>query len=279
MSNSGVQRILASVKQLPPLSAAVAEVLASFERQDVDVNDLVSKIGLDQGIVTRVLRVANSAFYGLPNKVGTIHDAVVVQGLHNIRALVVAVGLIRQYVPRDHGRFNHSLYWQHSIGTGVCARVLAARLGLNAELAFTAGLLHDIGRLVVELVNPASFDTVMGHSIKHATSLQVAEQAVLGFDHAEIGFEITRMWNFPVTIQVAIRDHHQPEPESGSLADLVHAANALCHALDIGNAEEDQVPPLSESALQRLGLRWEVIKNGLAEIERQYAAAKMILSD
>lgn len=279
MNNSAIEQMLASVKQLPPLSTAVAEVLASFENQDVDVNEIANKVSLDQGLVTRVLRVANSAFYGFPSKVGTMHDAVVLLGLHNIRSLVVAAGLIRQFPQREHGRFDQHLFWQHSIGTGVCARVLAGRLGKDAELAFTAGLLHDIGRLVVEASCPEKSDAVVTHCIDHDTSLLEAEHAVLGFDHAAIGFEITRLWNFPFAIQMAIRDHHLPEPDSGFLADLVHAANVLCHALDIGSADNDQIPLLSAVVWQRLGLRWEIIKDSLPEIERQNAAAKSMLGD
>lgn len=279
MNNSAIEQMLAKVKHLPPLSAAVAGVLASLERQDADVHEIAGKISLDQGMVTRVLRVANSAFYGFPSKVGTIHDAVVLLGLHNIRSLVVAAGLIRQFPPREHGRFDYGLFWQHSIGAGVCARVLAGRLGKDAELAFTAGLLHDIGRLVVEVSSPEQSDAVLAHSIDHAVSLLEAERAVLGFDHTVIGFEITRLWKFPVAIQAAIRDHHRPKPDSGFLADLVHVGDVLCHALDFGNADNDSVPPLSADAWQRLGLRWEMIRESLPEIERQNASAKLMLSD
>src|SRR4030067_1610018 len=109
MNNSAMEQMLANVKHLPPLSAAVAEALASFERQDADVDEIAGQISLDQGMVTRVLRVANSAFYGFPSKVGTIHDAVVLLGLHNIRSLVVAAGLIPAYPPRDPGRFEFGL--------------------------------------------------------------------------------------------------------------------------------------------------------------------------
>lgn len=279
MNNSAMEQMLANVKHLPPLSAAVAEALASFERQDADVDEIAGKISLDQAMVTRVLRVANSAFYGFPSKVGTMHDAVVLLGLHNIRSLVVAAGLIRQYPPRDHGRFDYGLFWLHSIGAGVCARVLAGRLGKDAELAFTAGLLHDIGHLVVEVSSPEKSDAVLAHSTDHDTSLLEAERAVLGFDHTAIGFEITRLWKFPVAIQAAIRDHHTPGADSGYLADLVHVGNVLCHALDIGNAENESVPPLSAAAWQRLGLSWAMIESSLPEIERQNASAKLMLSE
>lgn len=132
--------------------------------------------------------------------------------------------------------------------------MLAGRLGKDAELAFTAGLLHDIGRLVVEVSSPEKSDAVVKHCIDHATSLLEAKRAVLDFDHAAIGFEITRLWNFPVAIQVAIRGHHRPEPDSGFLADLVHVANVLCHALDIGNADNDQVGSAAERG--RMTVAW-----------------------
>ncbi len=278
-NGSTIEQMLACVKQLPPLSAAVVDVLSSFERRDVDVNEIANKISLDQGMVTRVLRVANSAFYGFPSKVGTMHEAMVLLGFHNIRSLVVAAGLIGQLSPKEHSQFDHNLFWQHNIGTGVCARVLAGRLGKESELAFTAGLLHDVCRLVMEIACPEKFNAVVAHAGDHDTTMQEAEHAILGVDHAMIGFEVAKRWNFPVAIQLAIRDHHQPRQESGVLADVVHVANVLCHALDIGNTVGDRVPPLSLMAWQRLGLNWDLIKNCLPEIERQNAAANLILSD
>ncbi|MBI5438840.1 MAG: HDOD domain-containing protein [Nitrosomonadales bacterium] len=276
---STMEQVLACVEQLPPLSTAVVEVLASFERKDVDADEIAGKISLDQGMVTRVLRVANSAFYGFNGKVGTIHEAIVLLGFHNIRSLVVAAGLIRQFPPREHGQFDHNLFWRHNIGTGVCARVLASRLGKDGELAFTAGMLHDVGQLVVEVVCPEKSDAVAVHGASHDMTLLEAERAILGVDHAAIGFEVTKRWNFPAAIQLAIRDHHQPGQESGFLADVVHVASVLCHALDIGNTVNDRVTPLSPDAWQRLGLHWEMIKYGLPEIERQNAAASLMLGD
>ena len=278
-NGSPMEQVLACVGQLPPLSAAVVEVLASFERKDVDADEIADKISLDQGMVTRVLRVANSAFYGFSGKVGTMHEAIVLLGFHNIRSLVVAAGLIRQFPPREHSQFDHSLFWRHNIGAGVCARVLAGRLGKDGELAFTAGLLHDVGRLAVEVMCPEKSDAVAAHSASHDTTLLEAECAILGIDHAAIGFEAAKRWNFPVAIQLAIRDHHQPGQESGFLADVVHVASVLCHTLDIGNTVNDRVPPLSPDAWQRLGLHWEMIKHGLPEIERQNAAASLMLGD
>lgn len=278
-NGSPMEQMLACVEQLPPLSAAVAEVLASFERQDVDVDEIARKISLDQGMVTRILRVANSSFYGFPSKVGTMHDAVVLLGFHNIRSLVLAAGLIRQFPPREHAQFDQNLFWQHSIGTGVCARVLASRMGKDGELAFTAGLLHDVGRLVVEAGFPEKSDAVAAYIVDRDATLLEAECAILGIDHAVIGFEVTKRWNFPVAIQLAIRDHHQPRQESGFLADVVHLASVLCHALDIGNTDNDRVPPIALSAWQRLGLRWEMVKDCLPEIEHQYAAASLMLGD
>lgn len=278
-NDSPMKQMLACVEQLPPLPAVVADVLAGFDRQDADVDKIAGKISLDQGMMTRILRVANSSFYGFPGKVGTMRDAVVLLGFHNIRSLVIAAGLIRLFPPGNHGQFDHSLFWQHGIGAGVCARVLANRIGKDGELAFTAGLLHDVGRLVVEVVCPEKSDAVAAYVASRDATLLEAEGAILGIDHAAIGFAVAQRWNFPPAIQLAIRDHHQPRQESGFLADMVHVASVLCHALDIGNADNDRVPPLSPGAWQRLGLHWDAVKDCLPEIEHQYAAASLMLND
>lgn len=273
------EEMLAAVKQLPPLSEVVTKVLLSFEQKNIDVDDIANKINLDSGMATRILRVANSAFYGFSNQVGTVHEAVVLLGFHNVRSLVVAAGLIKQFPSTDEQQFDQDAFWRHNIGTGVCARLLANSLGKDGALAFTAGLLHDIGRLAMAVYCQEKFSQVVAQCKQNAISMLEAEQAVLGMDHGQIGFAITQRWHFPIAIQAAIRDHHQPEKSAEFMSDIVHVANVLCHAMDIGNVDNDSVPAISAVVWERIGLSWRGIKMLLPEIERQNAAASLLLND
>jgi putative nucleotidyltransferase with HDIG domain len=197
-----------------------------------------------------------------------------------VRSLVAAAGIINQFPVTGGNGLDRLAFWQHSIGTAVCAQVLAKAQGKNQALAFTAGLLHDIGRLVLDEYFHAESSAVVARCAAEDLNLFDAECAEIGKVHGMIGYELVKRWKFPVSIQQAIRDHFQPERDSAVLTDLAHVANVLCHALDIGNAGYDEmVPPLSSGSWTRLGLDWDAMPVLLAEIERQYAGAHLLLGE
>jgi putative nucleotidyltransferase with HDIG domain len=276
MSHLPLEEILGRLQKLPALSVVLAELMESFEKESLCISQLAGKIGLDQGLTARVLRVANSAFYGYPSRIASINDAVVVLGFGNVRSLAVAGGIIEQFSSAGQGGFDRLAFWRHSIGTAVCAKVLADRTGQNPETAFTAGLLHDIGKLVMDISLPEHYDSVLKYCAQTDCAIGVAEKKILGVDHALVGYELAQRWKFPLSIQLAIRNHHAPQQEP--LSDLVHAANVLCHALDIGNGGYEAVPPLSSEAWDRLGLEWKALRPCFAEIERINVAASLLLN-
>lgn len=276
MSHFPMEDILNKLQKLPALSLVLAELLESFEKESLGISQLAEKIGLDQALTARVLRVANSAFYGYPSRIASINEAVVVLGFSNVRALAVAGGIIEQFSSAGQEGFDRLAFWRHSIGTAVCARVLAERTGKNPDTAFTAGLLHDIGKLVMDISFPDDYDLVLKYCSRMDCEIAVAEREIIGADHSWIGHEVVKRWKFPLVIQQAIRYHNAPKLEP--LADLVHVANVLCHALDIGNSGYDAVPILSAEAWDRLGLEWEALRPCLAEIERYNSAASALLN-
>ncbi len=280
MSELTLEQVAQRVRQLPSLPQVVAEVLHSFDNENIDVATLVAEISRDQGLAARVLRVANSAFYGLPSRIGSINEAVVVLGFHNVRSLVVAAGIINQFPPAEGKVFDRTEFWRHAIGTGVCAKVLAARLGNDSEAAFTAGLLHDIGVLVLDAYFHEDFERALGYCLEQECTFSQAEAAVLGLGHAAIGFEVARQWKFPLPIQQAIRDHHLPDDGSPAvLTDEVHLANVLCHVLEIGRVSNNLAPQLSEGAWSRLGLDWGGMPAIFRDIERLNGSVNLLLAE
>lgn len=279
MGKLNIEQVIKVVRQVPSLSSVVLEVLASFDNKDVEIAGLVHKLGQDQGLTSSVLRVANSPFFGLSGKVGSVGEAVVVLGFHNLRSLVAAAGIVSHFPPFKASEFDRQAFWSHSLGVAACAQVLAKALGLDQALAFTAGLLHDVGKLVLDAYFHEDFKAVMAHGRAEDMALTEAELAVLGVGHAQVGFELARRWQFPVAIQLAIRDHHQPECEPAILTDLVHVANVLCHALDIGYADHEWVPPLSSGAWTRIRLDWERMPELLKETEQLYAGVRLLVSE
>ncbi|OAJ71773.1 hypothetical protein A7976_09875 [Methylobacillus sp. MM3] len=251
---TSVASVLDHAQKLPSLPSVVLEILESFDNERMDVSTLAGKIANDQALVARVMRVANSAFFGLSGQVGTIFEAISVLGFNNLRGLVTAAAIINAS-PKNLGEFDLVVFWRHGICTAACAKVLAKRLGLNPEIAFTAGVLHDIGKLIIVMEYPAAAKVVAVDEASDESFLE-AERNLIGYDHAALGGELAQRWKFPQAIRDAIRLHHSPPDASGrsNLSDVVYIANLFAHALDQGKIREQKFAMLSAEAYDRLTL-------------------------
>lgn len=246
------------LQRLPALSAAIQQVIQSFEDPALDIHVLAERISQDQFLSAKVLRVANSSFYGLRRQVSSISDAVVVLGFGNVRGIALAAGFSGLF-PVSDSAFSWPDYWRRCMAAGIYARCLARQLKLDAESAFTAGLFHDIGLAALAYVMPERVEQAQDMA-GEAGDLLAAEQALLGYDHAELGGEIARYWNFPYEIEQAIRQHHRALASGSAmpLAWVAHAAHllsdtqgcdkcipdALLAALDLGRPQLKQCLPL-----------------------------------
>lgn len=264
MSGLDREQVLAHFKQLPSLPAAISELLASFGNEEVDVGHIARLIGLDQGLTARVLRVANSSFYGLQNKVGTIGEAVVVLGFRAVRSMVLAVGINGLFRGDRCRGFDTRGYLRHGVAVGVTARLLAPLTGHNPELAFTGGLLHDIGALVLASNFPEQYGAALDYRQQQDCCLVAAECKVLGMHHGDVGGLLADTWRFPDALREALAEHHAPTAGTrGALAGLIHIADAVAHALGHGGAEADTVMPVDGATWRHLGLDAEKIRRAL----------------
>ena len=274
-----LDEVVASVGQLPALPAVVDELIRAFENEAVGVDELAGGVAKDQALAARVLRVANSPFYGVQQKVASIHDAIVVLGFRAVGSLVMAASVTGYFSPAEQSTFDLAGFWRHSIGAALCAKALARRTGLDAESGFTAGLLHDIGRLMLVTTHSMHYAKVLAWREEHDCLIHRAERHVLGFDHAQAGEILARRWRFPPDIVRAVAQHHAPAAaDARSLADVAHVANILAHALDLGGEAQAMVPPLDPGAWRRLGLDGPALKSMVAGIEREHESYCALLA-
>ncbi|WP_229421935.1 HDOD domain-containing protein [Massilia aquatica] len=247
--------VVKRIRDLPSLSAVVVELLSSMDQEDIDVHVLGGKIALDQSLTAKTLRLANSSFYGMSSKVTTIHQAIAVLGFHSIRTLVTACAVTSSFPSNAAGGVNLQAFWRHSVATAVCAKLLAVHLKLNPETAFTAGLLHDIGTLVLATRFPAEYAAMLAYRKEHDCYIIEAERAVIGIDHAAAGAALAAYWKFPADMQEAVACHHQlGATGTPTLPLLVHAANIIAHALDLSGEEDDLAPPMPQALWVTLAL-------------------------
>lgn len=267
MTGITTDEVLARVAQLPSLPAVVVDLLERLNDERITAPVLARKIGEDQALAAKALRVANSPFYGMAGRIATIQEAIVALGLGNVRALVMAAAVRGQFALAHLGWFDSSGFWKHTIAVALCARVLARRAGENPEAAFTAGLLHDIGRLVLVTAFQDEYRAVLAAASQRACSLREAEREVLGLDHTVAGAALAARWKFPKATEAAVLGHHAPDAAPARLTDIVHLADLTCHSLDRGDSGADAVASASPGAWSRLGLRDETFQECLAETQ------------
>jgi len=267
--------ILAKLHQLPAIPAVVQEVIASFRNANLDNAVLARKIAQDQGLSAKVLRVANSTFYGLPRKVGSVQDAVTVIGINSVRSLALSAGFAHTFPPAAHGPFDRSAYWKHSFRVGGYAKALAQCLRQDQQMAFTAGMFHDIGELVLDVCIPKQFAGMLERQKTSELSLAEIEQAELGCDHALIGAEMARRWNFPPEIEHAIHYWRTPEHEPFEpVTGMVYVAVLL----ESGLSGAELMALLPATLRDRLKISWERIEAYLPEPEQLDAGADLMLA-
>lgn len=249
--------VIARLNQLPSLPLIVQEVIASFNYADLNYSLLANKMEQDQGLSAKVLRVANSSFYGLPRQIGSIQEAIVVLGFNSVRSMVLSVGVMQAFSSSLDGKFDRQAYWQHGFRVAGISKALAAHFRLGEQLAFTAGMFHDIGKLVLDLCIPQPFNELLQRQAVSGLSLLELERFELGFDQAEIGAEIIRLWNFPPEIEQVVRHCHQPELQTNfePLVCLVHVAILLASGIS-GDELMTRLPRNCDSML----LTWERIE-------------------
>jgi putative nucleotidyltransferase with HDIG domain len=271
-----ITEALSRLHQLPVISAVMQEVIGSFSNPLLDNTTLARKIEQDQGLTAKILRVANSAFYGLPREIGSMQDAVVVLGFNNLRSLILSAGFVKAFAGKGGSRFDHHAYWKRSFRVAAYTKALAKYLKSDhQDLAFTAGMFHDIGQLVMDTCMREQFDHVLELQSRSGQDLVAIEQAVLGYDHARIGAEVARQWNFPRAIEHAIRYWRTPvrdpfEPLTG----MVHVAVLI----ESGLSCEELSRVVAENLRVRLNIDWTEISSALPDLDEIEAGANLLLS-
>jgi putative nucleotidyltransferase with HDIG domain len=272
------EQLAAGVQDLPSLPAVVMELLSSIEQEDIDISVLAKKVSYDQALTAKTLRLANSSTYGLQVKVTTIQQAITFLGFQTTRNLITAAAITGCFPSGLCTGFHDKAFWRHSIATAACARALARRMRFNQDIAFTAGLLHDIGRLVLVTGHPDAYAQVVAWHAQHGGDWQDAEQAILGIDHVDAGVALADHWNFSSTMRQAIAYHHAPDIHgAGFLATIVHVANAIVHALDLAGEDDELVPRVSSVAWDAMGLNEEAYLHLFRETELQFGEMSTIL--
>lgn len=222
------------VDDLPPLPAVAARVMGMADDDRTSAMDIAQVLSTDQALTAKLIRVSNSAYYGFARRVSTVREAVVMLGFKQVRQVAVGASLMNAFNKKS-GRddvFDLDLFWGHSVAVAVAAENLAKRTrAAKPEDAFTAGILHDIGRLVLRQVMPEAFLRAVTEARRGTYTLAEAELEFTGYAHDEIGRALGERWKFPLHLIEAVRCHHDYAltPVDDGLAGVVAQADRLAH--------------------------------------------------
>jgi putative nucleotidyltransferase with HDIG domain len=252
--SNDAEALLNRVDELPPLPAVAARVMSMADDDRTSAMDLAQVLSTDQALTARLIRISNSAYYGFARRVSTVREAVVMLGFKQVRQVAVGASLINTFRGSKgvNEPFDVDLFWGHSVAVAVAAELLAKKTrAARPEDAFTAGILHDIGRLVIRQVLPQEFAQAVSMARSTGMSLHEAELQTTGYAHDDVGRALGERWKFPPHLVEAVRCHHDERltPENDGLAGVVAQCNrlALHYGLYCGYDMEDgemlPVPP------------------------------------
>jgi len=273
-----LEEVINKINDLPSFPQVVQEILNDLDNEEISLDTIVEKVSLDQSLAAKVLQVANTSYYGTNSKVISIQQAISMLGITNLKNLI-RTSIFKTHLPTAYCRgFDNLGFWRHNIATAICAELIARSLHLKHDFAFTAGLLHDIGRLVLVSRFPKKYEEVIRLAIEKDCSLLDAERNLLGVDHVAVGLILALQWNFSDAIQDAIRGHHEPDDkELNSIASIVHVANAIVHTLDLSDNQQEMAVPISQHAWDALGLSEEAYLAIFQETELRFEAMNQII--
>ncbi len=249
---SAAKSFVEKFTDIHPLPHVITTVTRLINDPDSTMKDFESIIKMDPVLVSRLLRLVNSPYYGLVQTVDSIARAVAFLGMKNLQNLVVTDALKGIFIgPENNDIFSKKKLWVHCAAVSICSKMVAERIfGINGDDAFLCGILHDFGLLIEEQVRRDDFHKICT-SCKSTSSLLELERELFATDHCEICYLMTLDWNMPETIQMAIRDHHLivDEIEPSSLTGIIQISEYITGQLDFATLPDIEMqisPPLIE---------------------------------
>ncbi len=259
LSDDAIKKIVSQIESLPSLPSIYTEIMAEMQSDDPSINNVGEIIGRDVSMTAKILQVVNSVFFGLPRKIGNPQQAVMLLGLEAIKSLVLSVKIFSEFSQQQHAWFNIDGIFNHSISVSTHAKAIVKSEKMDQDLvnySLMAGLLHDLGKLILATNFNQTYKQVMAESRSSSRQLWELEQEAFGTSHAEIGAYLMGLWNIENPIIEAIAFHHCPSRSASNhmgLLAAVHIANGLDH--EEASADDQAAEQLYDNEyLDRLGV-------------------------
>lgn len=293
MENKTLKKRLSRINNLPTLSIVANNVIKLTQNPDSTSFEIAEAISKDQSLATKVLKTANSAYYGFPGKITTINYAIVLLGLNNIKNIVLSASIMDCFSKiGENLLFDRRDFWKHSLLCGIISKKIAGHLGLkNSEEMFMCGVLHDFGKMILDSFFHDEFVLALQLSKEKNITLLEAENTIFNFNHSGVGALLLNRWGLPPSLVKAVKFHHSPDESLDAFrtASIVHVADYLCHRIAQPNIDQPNInqsgdnnhilPVLNKKAFKRIDLSSRQIKQLSLQITKEYETATGFLYD
>jgi putative nucleotidyltransferase with HDIG domain len=279
MDNSDHAELVALVEKMPAFPKSVQRVMQLTANIDVSAKDIVQVIECDPVLTVKILKVINSAFYGLSHKINSVQRAVVHIGLNTVKNLAMSVAAMGMLKTSGKANFNANAFLLHALATAAISRKLAERIGLSQQECsecFVAGLLHDFGKVVFAEFKPDRFKLALAKSKEENISLHLAEHELIGLNHAQAGMMLAEKWGLSALLIETIAQHHdQPTSVFG---ECLFAANQISKHLNYGDSGNPVVEPFPEAIVRRFGMPLEALVVDLGGLDSVLQDAELFIN-
>ncbi len=278
-----IEGVLEKITDMPALPAVVSRLIGLIADSRTTASEINAALSADPGLVTKILKLVNSSYYGFSRRITTITSAVVILGFNQVRNLALSAFVFDKFAsPEDDDAFGVNALWRHSIGSAfLCARISRTLDAKLVEDAFICGLLHDLGKFIMAQYAPDHLALVMDAVRREDILFHEAERKTLGYDHAVLGALAMEQWNLPRTLVDVVRNHHDPmtAPEDGrTLCCVARTAEITARSLLMGNAGDDRIPLLAHDVWETTGLDWNRLEDIIRKVAAEYSKSDAFFS-
>ncbi len=263
---------------LPNIPKVVQELIDTFNQEDFDMDEIANKISLDPVLTAKVLRLANSAHYGVSRTVASTADASVLLGFSTLRTLVLASGITGAMQAPDD--FDRKEFWRDNFAVAAIAKWMGSYCKLNGETAFTCGMLHSIGELLIQLLMPSEAKKISA-AVKAGGKLSDVEKSMLGYNYADVGAELASRWKFPQDIVNGILHHTAPltPSEVDPLSALIYLAVYIHNSHKQGLADKDILENFPKDVAQAINMDTKKALEDLQQLNGIESGMDSLLED
>jgi putative nucleotidyltransferase with HDIG domain len=277
-----IQKVKDSIEKMPTLSPLTHKIVQVANDRRSSAQDLTDVIQLDPVLTAKVIKMVNSAYFGLPQKVKSLKQTIVMLGINTVKNVALSSSFTNNVRIKEKTKLSGNDFWQHSLGTAVASKLIAKELGIDSKFLeeyFIAGLIHDIGKVLINNFFSDEMNQILELSAQKKASITDIEKQVLQLTHEEIGIAIGKKWNFESPLLFAVGKHHNPATSGSSaiFSMIIFLADTFVKILDIGFSGNYKIETVPEEIWNALQLNEGKVFTALLPINEEIDKAKLFL--